>query len=118
MRRMPRSSSAPEVRLRRELHARGMRFRLHDRQLAGTPDIVLARARIAVFVDGCFWHKCPIHGSVPKHNHDWWVKELARTVERDREKDAQLRAIRWHPIHVWEHEGPIRCSEVDRSGVA
>jgi DNA mismatch endonuclease (patch repair protein) len=89
-----------------------MRFRLHDRRLPGTPDIVMAGARLAVFLDGCFWHACPLHGSVPKNNHEWWTAKLDRNVERDCEKDAQLNAIGWHPIHVWEHEDPAAAAEL------
>jgi DNA mismatch endonuclease (patch repair protein) len=103
MSRMPRSSTKPELMLRRALHARGLRFRLHRRDLPGTPDIVLPRARLAVFVDGCFWHACGEHGTLPKNNREWWAAKLARNVERDREKDEALRTLDWLPLHVWEH---------------
>lgn len=85
------------------MHARGLRFRVNRPDLPGTPDVVLSRARIVVFVDGCFWHACGVHGSVPKHNRDWWAAKLARNVERDREKDEALRSLGWLPMHVWEH---------------
>ncbi|MER3453275.1 MAG: very short patch repair endonuclease [Chloroflexota bacterium] len=103
MSRMPRESTGPELALRRLLHARGLRFRLHRRDLPGTPDIVLPRARIAVFVDGCFWHGCPEHGTLPKHNREWWAAKLAANVERDRRKDEELVALGWLPLHFWEH---------------
>lgn len=103
MSRMPRSSTKPEVAIRRALHARGLRFALHRRDLPGRPDIVLSRARIAVFVDGCFWHGCPEHGVLPKNNREWWRQKLAGNAERDRQKDAELQATGWMPIHVWEH---------------
>lgn len=103
MSRMPRAHSRPEVSLRRELHRRGLRFSLHGR-LPGRPDIVLTRAKLAIFVDGCFWHMCPEHGVLPKNNHDWWLSKLQRNVERDREKDSALQAMGWVPLHVWEHE--------------
>ena len=103
MSRMPRQSTQPEVALRRLLHARGLRFTLHRRDLPGCPDIVLSRARLAVFVDGCFWHGCPEHGVIPKNNHDWWQQKLAGNAERDRRKDAELEAQGWLPLHVWEH---------------
>jgi DNA mismatch endonuclease (patch repair protein) len=103
MSRMPRSSTKPELALRRALHARGLRFRLHRKDLPGTPDIVLPRARLAVFVDGCFWHACEQHGTLPKNNRDWWASKLARNVERDHEKDESLRLMGWLPLHVWEH---------------
>lgn len=104
MRRMPRSATKPELALRRVLHARGLRFRINRRDLPGTPDIVLTRARIAVFVDGCYWHSCPEHGCTPRNNREWWSVKLRRNVQRDREKDAVLQALGWLPLHFWEHE--------------
>ena len=103
MSRMPRSSTKPELALRRALHARGLRFRIHRRDLPGTPDVVLPGARIAVFVDGCFWHGCQEHCVPPKNNAEWWQTKLAANVERDRRKDAELRGLGWIPMHVWEH---------------
>lgn len=107
---MPTSSTGPEVRLRRLLHARGLRFTLHRRDLPGRPDIVLTRARIAVFVDGCFWHACPIHGNLPKANREWWADKLARNVERDRCQRDQLEALGWLPVTVWEHDDPTEAA--------
>lgn len=72
--------------------------------LPGKPDIALTRAKIAVFVDGCFWHACPVHGSLPRNNREWWEAKLARNVERDREKDSALEELGWTPIHYWEHD--------------
>lgn len=103
MSRMPRSSTKPELALRRALHARGLRFRLQRRDLPGTPDIVLPRAHIAVFVDGCFWHGCEEHGVMPKNNREWWQTKLATNTERDRRKDAELRELGWLSMHFWEH---------------
>lgn len=103
MRRMPRSSTGPELALRRTLHARGLRFRVQRRDLPGTPDIVLSRARIVIFVDGCFWHGCAEHGVLPKNNRDWWEAKLANNAERDRRKDAELTGLGWLPMHFWEH---------------
>jgi len=81
-----------------------MRFRVNVSSLPGRPDIAFTRAKIAVFVDGCFWHRCPDHGTVPVNNREWWLAKLARNVARDRAKDAALTAMGWHVIHVWEHE--------------
>jgi len=100
---MPRQNTKPEVSLRRELHRRGLRFRIHV-ALPGRPDLAFTRARIAVFVDGCFWHACPDHGSMPKNNDLWWSQKLDANVARDRRKDAELVALGWFPVHVWEHE--------------
>lgn len=103
MSRMPTSSTKPEVALRKALHARGLRFRLHRRDLPGTPDIVFPAPRLAVFVDGCFWHGCPDHGVTPKNNREWWLTKLAKNAERDARKDAELLELGWTPLHLWEH---------------
>lgn len=105
MSRMPRRDTGPELLLRRALHARGMRFRTHLK-LPGRPDIVLTRARLAVFVDGCFWHACPEHGNLPKNNREWWREKLTANVTRDCAKDEALRQLGWEPLHIWEHVPP------------
>jgi DNA mismatch endonuclease (patch repair protein) len=91
--------------LRRELHRRGLRFRVNLATLPGRPDVAFTRARLAVFVDGCFWHRCPDHGVLPKNNREWWLAKLDRNVARDCEKDLALAMLGWNIIHVWEHEG-------------
>ena len=111
MKRMPRSSTGPELALRRELHRRGLRFRVNHPGLPGRPDLAFTRARLAVFVDGCFWHRCPEHGVMPKNNRDWWQAKLDRNVERDREKDALLERDGWLVVHVWEHEDPLTAAD-------
>ena len=122
MSRMPRSSTGPEMALRRELFRRGLRYLLHQRSLPGTPDVVLSRARIAVFVDGCFWHGCPEHGTLPKNNREWWRDKLRRNAERDERKDAELRDLGWLPVHFWEHLPPEEMADAvealwrDRTG--
>jgi DNA mismatch endonuclease (patch repair protein) len=108
---MPRRDTGPELALRRELHARGLRFRVHAGNLPGRPDIVFTRAKLAVFVDGCFWHRCPLHASAPKHNAAWWEVKLSRNVERDQQKDLLLRTIGWTPLHVWEHEAVYEAAD-------
>jgi DNA mismatch endonuclease (patch repair protein) len=107
MQTMPRRDTGVELALRRELHRLGLRFRVHVRALPGNPDIVFTRAKIAVFVDGCFWHRCPSHGSAPKHNSAWWASKLDENVARDRRKDQELRAMTWLPVHIWEHDDPV-----------
>ncbi|MEU0154999.1 very short patch repair endonuclease [Micromonospora fulviviridis] len=104
MRRQPRSSTKPELALRRELHRRGLRFRVNHPDLPGRPDLAFTRAKVAVFVDGCFWHRCPQHGTMPRNNRDWWEAKLDRNVARDRAKDAALAERGWVVLHVWEHE--------------
>lgn len=104
MRRMPRSSTQPELRLRRSLHAAGLRFTVNRRDLPGTPDVALSKARLAIFLDGCFWHGCPSHFVLPKSNSEWWRNKLEATRARDLRKDQALRDMGWEPIHLWEHE--------------
>lgn len=110
MRTMPRKDTRVELALRRELHRKGLRFRVHLLGLPGTPDVALTRARIAVFVDGCFWHRCPQHGTSPKNNSAWWDAKLDGNVMRDRKKDAELVALGWAPVHVWEHDDPVAAA--------
>ena len=107
---MPRHHTKPEVALRRELHRRGMRFRVQA-QLPGRPDVAFTRAKLAIFVDGCFWHACPDHGTLPKNNRQWWAAKLEANVMRDRLKDEQLVSLGWHVLHVWEHEPVPRAAE-------
>jgi DNA mismatch endonuclease (patch repair protein) len=101
--------TVPEMMLRRHLHASGARYRVHVRPLPGVrriADIVFPRARVAVFVDGCFWHRCPEHATDPKSNSEWWSAKLARNVERDAETDDLLAEAGWLTVRVWEHEDP------------
>ena len=111
MSRMPRASTGPELKVRRLLHHRGVRFRVHVRGLPGTPDIVFSRARLAVFIDGCFWHACPEHGVRPKSNADWWAQKLEANRERDGRKDVELVELGWQPVHFWEHETPSEIAD-------
>lgn len=92
-----------ELTLRRALHRRGLRFRLRA-DLPGTPDLAFPRTRLAIFVDGCFWHRCPVHYQNPVHNADYWNPKVARNVERDRRADRDLVRLGWTVNRVWEHE--------------
>ena len=86
-----------------------MRFRKHRRPELGIrceADIVFVTKRVAVFVDGCFWHRCPIHGTLPAIHGDWWRSKLERNVERDQQNDALLINSGWRIVRVWEHESP------------
>lgn len=98
--------TAPEMRVRRFLHAAGLRYRLHDRRLPGSPDIVLRRYRAVVFVHGCFWHQhsACVKAALPATNGAFWSEKLGRNVERDRSKAAKLEAIGWKVLTVWECE--------------
>jgi DNA mismatch endonuclease (patch repair protein) len=107
MRRQRNRDTSPEIELRRELHRRGLRFRLHRRpllELRREADIVFGPAKVAVFVMGCFWHGCPDHGTWPKANAEWWRQKLERNQARDAETMARLRAAGWLPVVIWEHE--------------
>lgn len=93
--------------LRRELHRRGLRFRVDYAPLPGLrskADIVFTRPRVAVFLDGCFWHACPEHGNLPKANREWWRAKLALNVARDRRNEQALVEAGWLVLRVWEHE--------------
>jgi len=111
MRANRRADTSLERRIRTTLHRRGLRYR-KDFPIAmgsGRPvraDVAFPRARVAVFVDGCFWHCCPLHGTLPKTNTEYWLPKLAANVDRDRRVDAQLRNLGWSVVHVWEHEQP------------
>lgn len=111
LKRQARASTKPELALRRELHRRGLRYRVNHPELPGRPDIALTRAKVAVFVDGCFWHRCPEHGTTPRNNRDWWLAKLDRNVTRDRAKDTALAEMGWIVVHVWEHETVAEAAE-------
>lgn len=101
--RVRREGTAPELMLRRQLHRAGFRYRLRY-PLPGSPDLVLVSAKLAVFVDGCFWHGCPDHGTTPKTNTSFWRAKIERNKERDKSVDRQLTSLGWTAIRVWEHE--------------
>jgi DNA mismatch endonuclease (patch repair protein) len=73
-------------------------------------DIVFAKKRVVVFVDGCFWHGCPEHGTWPKENRQWWREKIEANVARDRDTDTRLRASGWTVVRVWEHEDPLQAA--------
>lgn len=107
MSRQRRRDTAPELALRRHLHARGLRYRV-TWPIPGLPrrtvDIAFTRARLAVFVDGCFWHSCPEHATYPSANGAWWAAKLATNQQRDRATTEHLEAAGWTVVRVWEHE--------------
>lgn len=119
MSRQARRDTAPELALRRLLHAAGLRYRV-DAPLPGMPrrraDVLFTRAKVAVFVDGCFWHGCPQHATHPANNGAWWAAKLARNIERDRETDAHLEGLGWTVLRFWEHEDVAQaCADVVQS---
>lgn len=72
--------------------------------------MLLTRARLAIYVDGCFWHRCPLHGTLPKTNDKWWDEKLNANVERDRATDEELASAGWLPVRIWEHEDPEKVA--------
>lgn len=113
-----------ELAVRSKVHARGLRYYVSRRPVAGlrrTADLLFPRRRVAVFLDGCFWHRCPQHFTMPKANQDYWSAKIARNVERDLETDQLLTQAGWSVLRFWEHESAdaiadlIECSVRDRS---
>lgn len=107
MARVRRRDTAPELELRSELHGRGLRYRVDRRPLVGVPsraDLVFGPAKVAVYVDGCFWHSCPEHGTMPRSNEEFWQTKLARNRERDAAVNGALAEAGWTVVRVWEHE--------------
>src|SRR4051812_32527509 len=101
--------TAPELAVRRLLHAAGLRYRVDRPPLPGLrrrADIVFGPARVAVYVDGCFWHGCPEHGTRPAANRGWWQAKLDGNRARDADTDNRLAASGWEAVRVWEHEDP------------
>lgn len=97
----------PELALRSELHRLGLRFRVAirpDPQIPFRADLVFPKTRVAVFMDGCFWHRCPQHFKLPATNSDYWEAKISRNCERDIQVSAALSAAGWVALRVWEHE--------------
>ncbi|WP_446692670.1 very short patch repair endonuclease [Saccharothrix mutabilis] len=102
-----------EVALRRELHRLGLRYRVHRRPVRAVrreADVVFGPAKVAVFVDGCFWHGCPDHGTWPKRNSDFWRTKIESNQARDVNTDKVLAEAGWLSIRVWEHEDPATAA--------
>jgi DNA mismatch endonuclease (patch repair protein) len=107
MQRQSRRDTVPELLLRRAVWRRGLRYRVDVSPIHGTrrrADLVFPRAKVAVYVDGCFWHCCPQHATTPKANRGWWVEKLHANVARDRDTDRRLHEAGWTAVRIWEHE--------------
>lgn len=105
--------TGPELSLRRRVWALGLRYRLQHRIGRTRPDMVFIGARLAVFVDGCFWHGCPLHSTKPKNNREFWEQKLSRNVARDAEQTQWLESQGWCVLRIWEHEietSPADCA--------
>lgn len=115
MRSNRRRDTAPELALRRAVHGLGLRYRVDYRlPLSGVrrrADLAFTRVKVAVFLDGCFWHGCPEHFTIAKTNSEFWAGKAMRNVERDRDTDLRLAAMGWVSMRVWEHTDPAEAAE-------
>jgi DNA mismatch endonuclease, patch repair protein len=114
MNRQKRADTKPELAIRKLVHAGGLRYRV-DASLPilgirRRADLLFPKAKVAVFVDGCFWHACPVHGTEPKSNSEWWAEKLAANVARDRDTDHRLEELGWNVVRVWEHDDAIEAA--------
>lgn len=109
MRRVRRRDTSAEMRVRSAVHGLGLRYYVDRAPVKGhrrKADLVFPRAKLAVFVDGCFWHGCPEHMTWPQNNSRWWREKIERNVARDRDTDAKLAAAGWRSARFWEHDDP------------
>jgi DNA mismatch endonuclease (patch repair protein) len=117
-----RVDTAPEINLRRALHASGLRFRkdfvVRVADAKAKADIVFTRRRLVVFIDGCFWHGCPAHCRMPTRNRDYWEAKIGRNRERDEHVTAALTAAGWQVVRIWEHEPVEQATARVRSGLS
>lgn len=111
----------PELALRRLVHAAGLRYRVAAkplREMRRTADLLFRPAKVAVFVDGCFWHGCPQHFVPPKTNPGYWEEKIGGNIRRDRATDAQLEEAGWLVLRFWEHQDPAECAEAVTAAVS
>ena len=104
----------PELALRSAVHALGLRYRVAAKPLAGlrrTADLVFPTAKVAVFLDGCFWHGCPEHSTRPRANAEWWTTKLQANASRDADTTQYLQTMGWIVIRVWEHPDPSQAAQ-------
>lgn len=109
-----------EMAVRSAVHALGLRYRVHRKpepDLRREADLVFPREKVAVFVDGCFWHGCPEHHRVPVTHSEWWTRKLERTRARDQQTDRVLRRNGWVVVRVWEHEEPAKAARRVKNAV-
>jgi DNA mismatch endonuclease (patch repair protein) len=104
MARVGQRDTAPELVLRRSLWADGLRYRVNYRIEGVRVDIALTRYHLAIFVDGCFWHSCPLHGTKPKTNREFWAAKFRDNRARDRRQTRRLQRAGWTVLRLWEHE--------------
>ena len=97
-------NTKPELLLRKSLWSEGIRYRLHSKKLPGKPDMVIPKKRVVVFVDGCFWHKCPRCYKKPASNTEYWTKKIRYNISKDKRINNRLKKTGWKVIRIWEHE--------------
>ena len=118
---LARRDTTPEMAIRRALWHAGLRYRVQYK-VPGLPrrkvDIAFTRQKVVVQVDGCFWHGCPEHGTVPDRNSEWWRWKISRNQTRDADTDAKLSALGWRVIRIWEHENVSTAVERIRRAVS
>lgn len=105
--------TAPELAIRRACHSRGLRYRIHTRPVSSLrrqADMTFRKARVAVFIDGCYWHGCPIHFVEPKANASFWKDKIEKNRQRDAETNSELEKHGWIVLRFWEHEDPELCA--------
>src|SRR5690348_12739827 len=113
MSRQRRRDTGPEVAIRKLLHAMGLRYRVTwpiPGMKRRTMDIAFPGARVAVFVDGCFWHVCPEHANNPAANSEWWAHKLATNQTRDAATNNYLESLGWRVVRIWGHERPVEAA--------
>jgi DNA mismatch endonuclease, patch repair protein len=112
-----RRDTRPEIAVRKLLHARGLRFRvdypIRTSERTIRVDIAFPRAKLAVFIDGCFWHGCPEHGTMPKRNRDYWEPKILRNQERDQHQARSIHEAGWAVLRFWTHQKPDEiCDQI------
>ncbi len=113
-------NTRPEVAVRKLVHAMGLRYRKNVRpvpSLRRTADVVFPRQRVAVFIDGCFWHGCPAHHRLPRANAEYWTAKVDGNRQRDMKTDETLAAAGWVVLRFWEHEDPVEVAEAIRTAI-
>lgn len=112
--------TGPEIIVRKLIHAMGLRYRKNVRpvpSLRRTADIVFPRHRVAVFIDGCFWHGCPEHYRQPRVNAEYWTAKISGNRKRDTATDKTLTEANWRVLRFWEHEDPVEVAETIRMAI-
>jgi DNA mismatch endonuclease (patch repair protein) len=114
MQRAPRRDTKPELALRSALHQRGLRFFVDRAPIPSSrrrADLLFPTKRVAIYVDGCYWHGCPVHGTWPKANAEWWREKIDGNRARDRDTDRMLHEAGWTSVRIWEHEAVDEAAE-------